>query len=158
MLGALTEIGMKKEDKRKVYTDVNEDTPGFKYDADKARMDLIPVLPLMSLAELYRIGAEKYRDRNWETGGMEFSRVYGAALRHIYAWWNGEEFDPENGQHHLDAAVFNLFALREYVIRGKGEDDRPLHENEAHPTTQEFLEELRAIRQTILKEKGHSDT
>jgi len=96
---------------------------GIKFD-NKARTDLIPIRPLMSLANLYKIGAEKYEDRNWEKG-MKFSLLYRALLRHLFAFWDGEDFDPEDGQHHLDSVAFHVFALREYVERGIGEDDRP---------------------------------
>lgn len=124
--------------------DVNtsELTTGIKFDGEKHRTDLIPVLPLIGLAELYRVGALKYDDRDWEKG-MAFTQVYGAALRHLFAWWNGEEYDPENGQHHLDAATFNIFALREYLLRNKGEDDRPHHEG---PTVSEMVAEMRAVQ------------
>jgi hypothetical protein len=97
---------------------------GLKDDSSKLRMDLIPVYPLRKLAEVYTIGAKKYADRNWEKG-IEYSRLYGAMLRHLTAWWGGEQNDPEDGQHHLASVVFGAFALMEYE-RTHGElDNRP---------------------------------
>lgn len=86
---------------------------GVKFDSDKLRFDLIPILPLREVARVYTIGAKKYEDRNWERG-MVWSRVYGALQRHATAWWAGEKIDPDNGQHHLAAVIFNAMALMEY--------------------------------------------
>ena len=101
---------------------------GTKFDLGKPRMDLIPVAPLTALAKLYQTGAQKYADRNWEKG-MLYSRLYAALLRHIFAFWNGEDYDPE-GQHHLDSVTFCAFALREYQFRETGKDDRPYREEQ----------------------------
>lgn len=95
-----------------------------KYDKGKSRTDLLPVDVLMSLSSVYTHGATKYGDRNWEEG-MEYSRMYAALLRHLYAWWSGEDYDEE-GFHHLDAVAFCTFALRAYTLRDSGVDDRPL--------------------------------
>jgi len=86
-------------------------------------MDLIPVYPLQELAKVYTIGAAKYNDRNWEAG-LEFGRVYAAMLRHATSWWNGEECDPQDGQHHLASVAWCAFALLEYLHRNTGKDDR----------------------------------
>ena len=70
------------------------------------------------------IGAKKYEDRNWERG-IKFSRCLGAALRHITAWWEGEELDPESGIHHLAHAICELLFLLAFSLRNMKEfDDR----------------------------------
>jgi hypothetical protein len=95
-------------------------TIGRKDDKGKLqRFDLIPPEPLWALAELYGIGAKKYADRNWEHG-IVYGRVYAALLRHLEAWRQGEDYDPDNGQHHLDSVNWNGFALRTFEARGKG--------------------------------------
>lgn len=100
------------------------DRAGVKYDDDKLRMDLIPVGPLRVLAGVYTVGAQKYSDRNWEKG-LAYHRIYGATLRHLTAWWGLEEKDPEDGQHHLAAAAWGIFALLEYLETHPEMDDRP---------------------------------
>lgn len=97
---------------------------GQKFDSGKARFDLIPVAPLVDLAKLYGMGAEKYGDRNWELG-LQFSRVFAAMQRHAWAWWGGEEFDPEDGQQHLSSVAWCAFALQELARRSSEYDDRP---------------------------------
>lgn len=99
-------------------------TGGVKYDGGKLRYDLIAPEALEGLAKVYTIGAKKYGDRNWENG-IDFSRVYSALQRHAWAWWAGEEFDPD-GQHHMDSVMWNAATLRAFIARGlRNFDDRP---------------------------------
>jgi hypothetical protein len=98
---------------------------GTKDDWEKIRYDLIPPDALESLAMLYTIGSKKYNDRNWENG-MKWSRVHGALMRHLQAWFMGEDIDPETGLPHLTAVVWNSMALLSYQLRNSGTDDRPL--------------------------------
>lgn len=99
-------------------------TKAVKFDEGKVRMDLIPVRPLRGIADVLTQGALKYGDRNWEKG-LDFSRIYAAALRHLTAWWDGEDKDPEDGLLHLDHAAANMMFLSEFVKRQIGTDDRP---------------------------------
>jgi hypothetical protein len=93
---------------------------------DKAKLDRFDLLPpeaLRALAELYGIGAIKYSDRNWEQG-MKYGRVFRAMMSHAWKWWMGEEFDKEDGQHHLSSVAWCAFTLYTYYIRKIGTDDR----------------------------------
>lgn len=94
-----------------------------------ARYDLIPTMPLKKLAEQYGRGATKYEDRNWEKG-YNWSLSYAAAQRHLNTFWGGRDWDedwPDNMEwpHHLDAAIFHLMALREFIDTHPEFDDRP---------------------------------
>lgn len=97
---------------------------GRKDDTSKIKMELIPPIPLRLLGERYTVGSFKYGDYNWAEG-MAWGRVYGAAMRHLTAWWSGERDDPEDKGHHLAAACFGLFTLMEYERLHPGLDDRP---------------------------------
>lgn len=96
---------------------------GTKYDQDKLRYDLIPVRPLEKVAWVYTIGAKKYEDRNWEKG-IKYGRIFGAMMRHGWAWWRGEKNDPTDGQHHLASVVWCAMALMEYEDTKPEYDDR----------------------------------
>lgn len=103
-----------------------------KNDEDKIRFDLMPVLPLVRTSEVLRNGAKKYTDRNWELG-LEFHRPYRALLGHVFAWWNGEDNDPEWGLPHLAHAMCCLLMLMEYMERYDrfvNFDDRPYKETQ----------------------------
>lgn len=91
-----------------------------------ARFDLIPAGPLTDVARHYGIGARKYEDRNWERG-YDWSLSFGAIQRHLWAFWNGEKFDPDADAPttHLAAAVFHALALMEFEETHPEMDDRP---------------------------------
>lgn len=109
-------------DKEKYNIGYGEETV-MKYDTDKVRMELIPPELLESVATILTFGANKYRDRGWEEG-MEWSRVYGALLRHMNAWWAGDSLDLETGKSHLWHAGCCISFLITYEQRNTGTDDR----------------------------------
>lgn len=97
---------------------------GKKYDGGKVRLELLPPELLFGVGEILTFGAQKYEDRNWELG-MKWSRVFGALMRHLWAWWRGEKCDPETGKSHLWHAGCCIAFLIAYEERKVGEDDRP---------------------------------
>lgn len=96
---------------------------GVKFDNGKTRFDLVPTEAVRAVADILTGGAAKYGDRNWEKG-MDWSRPYGAALRHLFSWWDGEDRDRDTGKSHLWHAATNLAFLIAYEARGTGKDDR----------------------------------
>lgn len=72
---------------------------------NKGRYDLIPVEPLMRLAQLYERGANVYGARNWEKG-QPVSRFYDSAIRHLLQWASGQEDED-----HLAAVLFNVMGI-----------------------------------------------
>jgi hypothetical protein len=86
-------------------------------------MDLIPPELLEGVGDILTFGAEKYSERNWEHG-MKWSRPFGALMRHMWAWWGGEDKDPETGRSHLWHAGCCIAFLIAYEARKTGQDDR----------------------------------
>lgn len=98
-------------------------TEGRKDDQSKPRMDLIPPEALLALGNVLGMGAAKYGGRNWEQG-MAWGRPHAALMRHLLAWWSGEDTDPESGLSHLHHVLTNAAFLVAYEARGIGTDDR----------------------------------
>ena len=96
---------------------------GTKYDGDKARMDLLSPIALERTARVLTVGAKKYDDHNWRKGFV-WSRLIGAALRHLTAWMAGQDRDPETGLSHLDHLACCVMFLQEHEERKLGNDDR----------------------------------
>jgi hypothetical protein len=105
-------------------TNKGESMKGNKHDQEKVRTDLLPVRPLMAIAGVLTHGAKRYGDRNWEKG-LKWSRPYGAILRHLFAWWMGEDIDKDSGEPHLACAATEILFLLEFSETHKELDDRP---------------------------------
>lgn len=110
--------------------ELNNDA-ALRYDADKPRYDLVPADSYAELVAVYSMGAKKYAPRNWEKG-MSWSRCFASIMRHAWAFWRGEEIDPESGLHHMAHVAWNALALVSYSKRKVGTDDRPKMAREDH--------------------------
>lgn len=100
------------------------ETGGTKLDEGKLPLHLLPLDVLEEIAKVLRFGAVKYAPNNWRRG-LTYSRVYAATLRHMFAWWRGEENDPETGLSHLAHALTELAFLHAFTIRARVDlDDR----------------------------------
>lgn len=99
-------------------------TEGVKYDEGKLPYDLLPPELLEGVSSVLAFGAAKYAPRNWELG-MDWSRPFSALMRHMWAWWRGENLDPETGMSHLWHAGCCIAFLMAYEQRKVGKDDRP---------------------------------
>jgi hypothetical protein len=73
---------------------------GQKFDTDKPPMDLLDRHALEQIARVLAFGAGKYDRHNWR-GGIRYSRLLAAALRHLHAFNDGEDKDPETGLSHI---------------------------------------------------------
>ena len=106
---------------------------GHKDDSGKVRLELVPPELLFAVGTILTFGAKKYADRNWEHG-MKWSRVFGALMRHLWAWWAGAapstrnfafgQIDGETGYSHLWHAGCCIAFLITYEERRVGDDDR----------------------------------
>ena len=94
-----------------------------KHDSEKLPLHLLPIEALEGITEVLAHGLKKYPPRNWENGA-DWSRYFSALLRHLFAWWRGENLDSETGKSHLNHAGCCLLFLIAYEQRKIGKDDR----------------------------------
>jgi len=96
-----------------------------KFDAAKVRVDLLPIEPMMQIATVFGFGAKKYFANSYRQGEtVVWSRTYGSIMRHMMAFWSGEDKDPESGLPHLAHAGTQLFILMEHAAHNQNKDDR----------------------------------
>lgn len=74
---------------------------GRKDDSGKLPLDLLDPIALDGLAAVLAFGAKKYAAHNWR-GGIVWSRLVAALLRHMFSILRGEFTDPESGLPHID--------------------------------------------------------
>jgi hypothetical protein len=123
--------------------DVKETNPKDIVGTKKAPMSTVsaPVLAELGVAMLE--GAAKYGRHNYRAVGVRSSVYYDATLRHMFAWWEGEDFDPDSGMSHITKAIASLVVLRDAMIQGKLTDDRP-------PVSKDFYSELNAMASRLI--------
>lgn len=96
-----------------------------KADTGKCALELLPFAAMEQVGQVLTFGAAKYAPHNWRFGrGLAWSRLLGAALRHLVAWGRGEDTDAETGYNHLAHAACCVLFLLSYTIEGGGTDDR----------------------------------
>lgn len=96
-----------------------------KNDGGKTQLELMSFPAVEELGKVLTFGAKKYAAHNWREGeGLEWSRVLGAALRHLSALGAGQDLDPETGLPHAAHAMCCCMFLTEYQVLGTGKDDR----------------------------------
>lgn len=94
-----------------------------KLDAGKVRLDLLSGPAILGVGRVLTFGLQKYQAHNWRNG-LAWSRLIAAAMRHLFAFADGEELDAESGLPHLDHAICCLMFLSEYQKTKTGTDDR----------------------------------
>lgn len=82
-----------------------------------------PIIAEIGLAMLE--GACKYGRHNYRAIGVRTSVYYDAALRHLTAFWEGEDIDPDSNLPHIVKAMACLAVLRDSQLIGNVVDDRP---------------------------------
>ena len=82
-----------------------------------------PVMAEVGLAMLE--GARKYGRHNYRVAGVRASVYYDATFRHLGAWWEGEDIDPDSGLSHVTKAIAGLMVLRDSMLKENWADDRP---------------------------------
>lgn len=98
---------------------------GLRYNKGKLRYDLLHPKALEGMTKVLTKGAEKYLPRNWELG-MRWSDVMQSLERHLQAFKDGEDFDPETGELHMDHIQCNAHFLSAYYHIYPQGDDRNL--------------------------------
>ena len=70
-------------------------------------------------------GDRKYGGHNYRVAGVRASVYYDALMRHMMAFWEGEDTDSESGLSHVTKALSTLFVLRDAMLNDMWTDDRP---------------------------------
>jgi hypothetical protein len=91
----------------------------------KAPMSTVPPAVLAELGVAMLEGAVKYGKYNYRVAGVRASVYYDALMRHLFAWWEGEDVDAESGLSHITKAIACLTVLRDAQMQSMVTDDRP---------------------------------
>ena len=101
-----------------------DDNPKTQYGEKKLKMSSTPVMPLQEMGKVFELGAKKYGRYNWRLHAVSATVYYDAALRHLMAWFEGEDTDPESGVSHLAHVMACMAILMDAQKNGKLKDNR----------------------------------
>lgn len=106
--------------------EIYKDAKGKKFDGDKMEWSLLPFEALTGVVERFTGGKRKYSAWNWTTVDNGKERYFNACMRHLMAFWNGDELDDDEqfkdtkrAKYHLSAALWNMIALEYLDMREK---------------------------------------
>ncbi len=85
----------------------------------------VPPVALIHLGLAMRDGAQKYGRVNYREHPVTASVYYEAAMRHLMAWWDGEDSAEDSGVHHLGHVMACCAILLDTEAQGTLNDDRP---------------------------------
>ena len=88
-------------------------------------------------------GARKYGRHNYRAVGVRASVYFDALNRHMDAWWEGEDIDPDSGLSHITKAITCLVVLRDSMMQENWKDDRP-------PKSKPFMQEANKKAEAII--------
>jgi Domain of unknown function (DUF5664)/Domain of unknown function (DUF4406) len=88
-------------------------------------MSTVPAPVLAGVGVAMLEGALKYGRHNYRSIGVRASVYYDATMRHLMAWWEGEDLDPDSDISHITKAIASLVVLGDAELQGNLTDDRP---------------------------------
>lgn len=121
----------------RVEVDAKPTNPKDVVGVRKAPMSTVPGPVIAELGVAMLEGAAKYGRHNYRAVGVRASVYYDATMRHLIAWWEGEDTDADSGLSHVTKAIASLAVLRDAMVQGQVEDDRP-------PPSEPFYADLNA--------------
>lgn len=91
----------------------------------KVQLNLVPPSSIIYQALAMEDGAKKYGPYNWRENKVIASIYVAAALRHLQAWYDGEEVAADSQKPHLAHALACLGIIVDAKETGNLVDDRP---------------------------------
>lgn len=105
--------------------DTEESNPKDLVGSKKVSLSRVSSVVLMEMSLGMLEGDRKYGGHNYRVAGVMASVYYDATMRHLMAWWEGEETDSASGLSHISKALSSLAVLRDAIHNNKMNDDRP---------------------------------
>lgn len=90
------------------------------YKDGKLPWNLLPLVVLEKVVEVYKAGAAKYGPNRWQNLDDGYERYKAAAFRHLVEYEKGHRYDEETGCHHLAQVIWNLISMLYMDLKGKG--------------------------------------
>lgn len=107
------------------FSDSKDTNPKDAIGIRKAPLSTVPGNVIAEIGVAMLEGASKYGRHNYRAAGVRASVYYDAAMRHLIAWWEGEDIDPDSGMSHITKLLACMTVLKDAMHQEMWEDDRP---------------------------------
>lgn len=101
------------------------ENPKKQFGAEKYSSSSVPACVIGDISLGTLEGNLKYGFYNYRGVKIEAKTYYDAAERHLKAWWEGEDIDPDSGLNHITKALSSLVIMRDAMINENIVDNRP---------------------------------
>ena len=101
---------------------------GDRLNAGKLKWSLVSWKALEPMVRVLAFGASKYDDHNWKKG-LKYTEVCESLQRHLNAFIDGENNDPESKLSHVGHILCNAMFLSYMSMFRKDMDDRFIDSN-----------------------------
>jgi hypothetical protein len=108
---------------------MNPNDPKGAAGALKTPLGLIPPCAMNQTALVHKFGASRYGPFNWRDTRVCASTYVNAIMRHLNAWRDGEDLDPESGISHIAHISCSCNILMDADYCGTLMDDRNKAQN-----------------------------
>lgn len=116
---------IKKKIQKSLKTKKDSTNPKDLLGVKKPPLSLIPPSAIVEEAMAFKEGAAKYGRYNWRSNKVQLSIYVDAALRHLMAFFDGEDIDPDSGLPHEAKVKACMSILIDARNTGNLIDDRP---------------------------------
>jgi hypothetical protein len=122
--GAVVNVGIKPYWGAHIVS-TKETNPKDAVGTRKAPLSVVPMNVVAEAGAAMLEGALKYGRHNYRDAGIRESVYFDGTMRHLIAYWEGEDIDPDSGVSHLTKAIASLLVWRDAQMNGYATDDRP---------------------------------
>lgn len=119
--------------------------------AAKTPLHLLPPVAMARTSEVLALGAMKYGPWNWRHNKVEAMTYVAAIRRHLDAFVEGEDLDPESGVTHLAHIAASCAIVMDADNFGNLIDNRPPRKPEPVPLDRQIEEFIESERRKGLK-------
>jgi hypothetical protein len=120
-----------------LLSNVKESNPKDVVGITKSPISTLPIQVVHEVGVAMFEGALKYGKHNYREAGTRATVYYDATQRHLNAWMEGEDIDPDSGLSHITKAIASLMVLRDSMLNENWVDDRP-----PKPINSNWMQEL----------------
>lgn len=90
----------------------------LRYNENKVEWSLVDWKSLEPMVKVLMYGSKKYAPDNWKKG-QDLRSLSSCLMRHLVAFMDGEDIDPESGEHHLGHVMCNaMFMIHSQAKHG----------------------------------------